>query len=197
MGPQCCASSHKALRIRSITNFPSKVPARHVPSLAILVIRWFSPRTLKVVVGHVLDEETAPEGTVGCNACAGGYHDDGRLLVLRQEQDLAGRPCDGVVAGLGESTPLPSPLLQAVYGTPSRAHPAGQRGPSIPPFHPMAVLSVRASYVMPHLRPLSDAKPNTLPSPVMVTSAPGLASHRKLEQRPFFAGSSAPFSSSQ
>ena len=31
----------------------------------------------------------------------------------------------------------------------------------------------------------------------MVTSSPGLASQRKLEQMPFLAGSSAPFSSSQ
>ena len=33
--------------------------------------------------------------------------------------------------------------------------------------------------------------------PVIMTSAPGLASHRKLEQMPFFAGSSAFFSVSQ
>ena len=38
----------------------------------------------------------------------------------------------------------------------------------------------------------------TLPvGPVTETASPGLASHRKLEQTPFFAGSSAPVSLSQ
>ena len=38
----------------------------------------------------------------------------------------------------------------------------------------------------------------TLPDgPVIFTSSPGLVSHRKLEQTPFFAGSSLPISGSQ
>jgi len=44
----------------------------------------------------------------------------------------------------------------------------------------------------------SSGSSSTLPAgPVIMISCPGLASHRKLEQMPFLAGSSLPISASQ
>ncbi len=48
-----------------------------------------------LVALDLLQEETPPERAVGGDPCPGRHHDDGRVFVFGQQQNLAGGSCTG------------------------------------------------------------------------------------------------------